>query len=59
MALNIETALFIQSIVLIFGSGIAYNKLLTVENKVNDLKDHSERLAKAETEIKNLKKELQ
>lgn len=57
--MTISEAIAAQAASIIFGAGIVWNKLNTIEKRLSEHitrhQDHPERLAEIETEIKNLK----
>lgn len=57
--MTISEAIVAQAASIIFGAGIVWNKLNTIEKRLSEHitrhQDHPERLAEIETEIKNLK----
>lgn len=44
-----------QILVTIFAAGVVYGKVQTVERKLSKLDEMSERMARLETEVENLK----
>lgn len=58
--MTIPDAILFQSVSVIFAAGIVWNKLNNIEKRlaehITKHEDHPERLAKIETELKNLKK---
>ena len=57
--MTIADAVLVQAAGIIFTTGVFVNKINTLTAHVKKLENLPERLAKAETEIQNLKEQLQ
>ena len=56
--MTLTEAMMTNAAAIIFSAGVLWTKVNNVEKKLDEIKDHPERIATLETEVKNIKREL-
>lgn len=59
IAITISESVLLQAVATIFAAGGLYAEMRNIRKVLDGFKDHPERLTKVETEVQNIKEQIQ